>query len=62
MPKRTSRYVIELRDAKGTPILLTAADWTDTERNVAMRVIMRLVGRTTDIPDLAKPTPSPRKN
>jgi hypothetical protein len=34
--KRTGRYVIELRDAKGTPILLTAADWTDTERNVAM--------------------------
>jgi hypothetical protein len=62
MPKRISRYVIELRDAKGTPILVTAADWTDTERNVAMRVIMRLVGRATDIPELAKPTPSPRKN
>jgi hypothetical protein len=28
MPKRISRYVIELRDAKGHPILVTAADWT----------------------------------
>jgi hypothetical protein len=46
MPKRISGYVIELRDA-------TAADWTDTERNVAM------VGRASDVPELAKPTPSP---
>ena len=60
--KRTGRYVIELRDAKGTTIMLSAAEWTDIERNVAMRVIMRLVGRAADIPELAKPTPSPRKN
>ena len=26
MPKRTVRYVIELRDAKGAPIMVTAAD------------------------------------
>jgi hypothetical protein len=63
MPKeRSARYVVEIRDAKGASLLLTGADWTDTERNVAMRVIMRLVGRATDIPELAKPTPSPRKN
>jgi hypothetical protein len=63
MPKeRSSRYVVEIRDAKGASILLTGTDWTDTERNVAMRVIMRLVGRAADIPELAKPTPSPRKN
>jgi hypothetical protein len=60
--KRSGRYVVEVRDARGVSLLLTSVDWTDTERNVAMRVIMRLVGRTTDIPDLAKPTPSPRKN
>jgi hypothetical protein len=54
--------LVEIRDAKGASLLLTGADWTDTERNVAMRVIMRLVGRTTDIPELAKSTPSPRKN
>ena len=58
--KRTGRYVIELRDAKGTTIMFTAAEWTDIERNVAMRVIMRLVGRATD-PDLAKRGPKPRK-
>ena len=63
MPKeRSAPYVVEIRDAKGASLLLTGADWTDTERNVAMRVIMRLVGRTSDIPELARPTPSPRKN
>src|ERR1700682_1459113 len=38
---------------RGTAIGVTAADWTGSERNVAMRVIMRLVGRATDIPELA---------
>jgi hypothetical protein len=60
--KRSARYVVEIRDAVGASLLLTSVDWTDSERNVAMRVIMRLVGRANDIPELAKPIPSPRKN
>jgi hypothetical protein len=45
MPKEsTARYVVEIRDATGVSLLLTAAEWTDSERKVAMSAILRLVG------------------
>jgi hypothetical protein len=45
MPKEsTARYVVEIRDAAGVSLLLTAAEWTDSERKVAMSAILRLVG------------------
>ena len=33
--KRSGRYVVEIRDAAGASLLLTGADWTDTERDLA---------------------------
>jgi hypothetical protein len=45
MPKEsTARYVVEIRDAVGASLLLTSVDWTDSERNLAMSAILRLVG------------------
>ena len=45
MPKeRSARYVVEIRDATGVSLLLTAAEWTDSERKVAISAILRLVG------------------
>jgi hypothetical protein len=41
---RTGRYVVEIRDATGASLMLTAAEWTDSERKVAMSAILRLVG------------------
>ena len=61
MPRKgTARYEIEVRDAKGARLILTTAEWTDTERNVAMRVIFRLVGRPAVFHGLAKPAPKRR--
>jgi hypothetical protein len=40
----TARYVVEIRDAKGASLLLTGADWTDSERDLAMSAVLRLVG------------------
>lgn len=42
--ERTSRYVVEIRDAKGASVLLTGAAWTDSERDLAMSAVLRLVG------------------
>ena len=40
MPKeRSARYVVEIRDATGVSLLLTAAEWTDSERKVAISAI-----------------------
>jgi hypothetical protein len=46
MPKeRTARrYVVEIRSATGVSLLLTAAEWTDSERAVATSAILRLAG------------------
>jgi hypothetical protein len=35
LKKRSGRYVVEIRDAAGASLLLTGADWTDTERDLA---------------------------
>jgi hypothetical protein len=40
--KRSAPYVVEIRDATGVSLLLTAAEWTDSERKVS--AILRLVG------------------
>jgi hypothetical protein len=42
--ERTSRYVVEIRDATGASFLLTAAEWTASERDMATIAILRLVG------------------
>jgi hypothetical protein len=34
--KRPARYVVEIRDAAGTSLLLTSANWTDSERDQAL--------------------------
>jgi hypothetical protein len=47
MPARipkAARYVVEIRNAAGTSLLLTSVDWTDSERNLAMSGIMKLIG------------------
>jgi hypothetical protein len=38
------RYVIEIRDAAGTSLLLTSADWTAKERHLAISPVLRLIG------------------
>jgi hypothetical protein len=40
----TSRYVVVIRDAAGTSLLLTTADWTVKERDLAVSTVLRLVG------------------
>jgi hypothetical protein len=35
--KRSDRYVVEIRDAAGTSLLLTSADWTAKERDLGYR-------------------------
>ena len=42
--ERTARYVVEIRDAKGASVLLTGAAWTDSERDLAVSAVLRLVG------------------
>ena len=44
LKERSARYVVEIRDATGVSLMLTAAEWTDSERKVAMSAILRLVG------------------
>jgi hypothetical protein len=42
--ERTSRYVVEIREASGASLLLTSADWTAKERDLAISAVLRLVG------------------
>jgi hypothetical protein len=45
MPPRkpgSARYVVEIRDAAGTSLLLTSADWTAKERDSAVSAVLRL--------------------
>jgi hypothetical protein len=39
-----NRYVVEIRDAAGTSLLLTSAEWTAKERDLAISTVLRLVG------------------
>jgi hypothetical protein len=53
MPTRnplTARYVVEIRDATGASLLLTRADWTDSERDLAISAVLRLVGMKSPSP------------
>jgi hypothetical protein len=70
--KRSARYVVEIRDAAGESLLLTSADWTAKERDLAISTVLRLVGmkaaapatRQANKPRSGDPTPtarSPRK-
>jgi hypothetical protein len=75
MPPRNpsaSRYVVEIGDAAGTSLLLTSADWTAKERDLAISTVLRLVGmkaaapvtRQVNKPRSSDPMPrvrSPRK-
>jgi hypothetical protein len=42
--KRSARYVVEIRDAKGSQLVFTAAEWTADERDNAIGQILRLAG------------------
>ena len=42
--KRSARYVVEIRNAAGASLLLTTVDWTDSERDVAMSGVLKLIG------------------
>jgi hypothetical protein len=47
LPRATGCFgtgVVEIRDAAGTSLLLTSADWTAKERDLAISGILRLVG------------------
>ena len=48
--KRSARYVVEIRDAAGTSLLLTSADWTAKERDLAITAVLRLVGMKAAAP------------
>ena len=53
MPPRkppAARYVVEIRDAAGTSLLLTSADWTAKERDLALLAVLRLVGMKAAAP------------
>jgi hypothetical protein len=53
MPPRnpgSARYVVEIRDAAGTSLLLTSADWTAKERDLAILAVLRLVGMKAATP------------
>ena len=52
--KRSARYVVEIRDAVGASLLLTSVDWTDSERNLAMSAILRLIGMKAAAPATRK--------
>jgi hypothetical protein len=42
--RKTDRYWIEIKDAKGAIVLSTAVDWNGDERRVAVAKILRLDG------------------
>jgi hypothetical protein len=42
--------VLEIRDAAGTSLLLTTADWTAKERDMAMSAVLKLVGMKAATP------------
>ena len=42
--ERKARYVVEIRSTAGVSHFLTTADWTDSERDVAMAGIFQLLG------------------
>jgi hypothetical protein len=47
MPPRNpgaAPYVVEIRNAAGASLLLTSVDWTDSERDLAMSAVLKLVG------------------
>jgi hypothetical protein len=47
MPPRSptvGRYVVEIRDAAGASLLLTSVDWTDSQRDLAISGVLKLVG------------------
>jgi hypothetical protein len=47
MPPRnpgSARYVVEIRDAAGASLLLTSVDWTDSQRDLAISGVLKLVG------------------
>jgi hypothetical protein len=53
MPPRNplaNRYVVEIRDAAGESLLLTRADWTAKERDLAISTVLRLVGMKAAAP------------
>jgi hypothetical protein len=52
--KRSGRYVVEIRDAAGVSLLLTRAEWTDSERDLALLAVLRLVGMKAAAPATRK--------
>jgi hypothetical protein len=48
--KCAARYVVEIRDAAGASLLLTSVDWTDSERDLAILAVLRLVGMKVGAP------------
>jgi hypothetical protein len=47
MPSRiptAARYVVEIRDAKGTSLLLTSVDWTTSQRDLAISGVLKAIG------------------
>jgi hypothetical protein len=42
--KERTRYVVEIREATGVSLLLTSADWTAKERDLALAGVLKLVG------------------
>jgi hypothetical protein len=53
---RSAHYVVEIRDAAGVSLLLTRADWTDGERDLALLAVSQLVGMKAAAPLNAKET------
>jgi hypothetical protein len=70
MPSRNSgsaRYVVEIRDAAGASLLVTSVDWTDSQRDLAMSTVLKLVGFQPAAPakrqgNKARGDPAPRRH
>ena len=58
--KRSRRYLIDIRDAKGQSVFFTAADWNDDERRAAIAQILRLDG-VPDVYDFSEPKLQPKR-
>jgi hypothetical protein len=61
----SARYVVEIRDAAGASLLLTSVDWTDSQRDLAMSTVLKLVGFKPAAPakrqgNKARGDPAPR--
>ena len=63
--ERTRRYTIEIKDAEGNTVWLSAGNWTDEEKRVVIGQNSRFCGMPDDNPFTQGPEdnpPEPRRH